>query len=60
MGKVLVLGVAIAVGYTIGYRDARANPDHIATRVVQMVRTTFHASPANDIDAKMAKLEGKN
>ncbi len=60
MGKLFVLSVAIAIGYTIGYRDARANPDHIATRLVQVVRTTFHASPSNDIDARMSKLEGKN
>lgn len=60
MGKLFVLSVAIAVGYTIGYRDARANPDHIATRLVQIVRTTFRASPSNDIDARMSKLEAKN
>lgn len=59
MGKLLVLSVAIVVGYTIGYRDARTNPDHIATRAVQMVRTMFGATPTNDIDAKMSRLEGK-
>ncbi len=60
MGKAFVVGVAIAIGYTIGYRDARANSDHIMTRVVEQVRVVFGAKPTNDIDARMAKLEGKS
>ena len=62
MGKLFVLGVAIAVGYAIGYRDARNHPDHIVTRVVEQVRETFGAksASANDVDAVMRKVEGKN
>ena len=60
MGKVFVLGVAIAIGYSIGWRDARANTDHILARAVEQVRTTFNAKPVNDIDATMSRLEGKN
>lgn len=60
MGKAFVIGVAIAIGYTIGFRDARANSDHILSRVVEQVRVTFGAKPMNDIDDRMAKLEGKN
>ena len=60
MGKVFVLGIAIAIGYSIGYRDARANEHHILTRVVDQIRVTFNAKPANDVDATMSRIEGKN
>jgi hypothetical protein len=60
MGKALLLGVAIAVGYSIGYRDARVNSEHILTRAVEQLKVTFGAKPTNDIDAVMSKLEGKN
>ena len=60
MGKMFVLGIAIAIGYSIGYRDARANSDHVLARAVEQVRVTFGAKPVNDIDDKMSKLEGKS
>ena len=61
MGKVFVLGVAIAVGYAIGYRDARQHPDHIVTRAVDQVRVMFGGKGnVNDIDAVMTRVEGKN
>ena len=61
MGKVFLLGCAIAVGYEIGYRDARNHSEHIVTRVVEQVRVTFGGKKsANDIDAVMTKVEGKN
>ncbi len=60
MGKAFVVGVAIAIGYSIGYRDARANSEHIITRVVEQVKVTFGAKPTGDIDAAMTRLEGKN
>lgn len=62
MWKVFVLGVAIAVGYAIGYRDARNHPEHIVTRTVEQVRAMLgeEQASANDIDAVMKKVEGKN
>ena len=62
MGKIFVLGVAIAVGYAIGYRDARVHSEHIVTRAVDQVRETFgsKSASANDIDAVMKRVEGKN
>ena len=61
MGKLFVLGVAIAVGYAIGYRDARHNSEHIVTRAVEHVRVMFGGEGnANDIDAIMTKVEGKS
>ena len=62
MGKIFILGVAIAVGYAIGYRDARTHSEHIVTRAVDQVRETFgsKSASANDIDAVMKRVEGKN
>jgi len=62
MGKLFVLGVAIAVGYAVGYRDARNHSEHIVTRAVEQVRETFGAksASANDVDAVMKRVEGKN
>jgi hypothetical protein len=59
MGKAFVLGIVIAIGYSIGYRDARAHSEHILTRAVEQLRVTFGAKPTNDIDATMLRLEGK-
>jgi hypothetical protein len=59
MGKLFLLGIAIAFGYFIGYRDARAHSDHIVTRSIEEVRVFFGADGSrNDVDAVMNKLEG--
>jgi hypothetical protein len=59
MGKLFVLGIAIVIGYFIGYRDARAHPDHFVTRSIEEVREFFGADGSrNDVDAVMNKLEG--
>jgi hypothetical protein len=60
MGKFFVLGLAIVVGYVLGFRDARNHSDHVVSRAVDQVRETFGAANHNDIDGKMNTLEGKN
>lgn len=60
MGKLFLLGAAIAVGYMLGFRDARAHKDDILTRAVQQVRGTFGGRDVNNVDAVMTKVEGKN
>ena len=60
MGKAFLLGVAIIIGYSIGYRDARVHPKNILARAVDQVKETFNAKPMNDVDAVMTKVEGKN
>ena len=60
MGKLFVLVLAVAVGYSLGFRDARKNSEDILTRAVEQIRVTFGAKPANDVDAVMNKVEGKN
>jgi hypothetical protein len=60
MGKLFVLSIAIAVGYTLGYRDARAHSQDILTRAVTQIRTTFGGNELNNVDAVMSKIEDKN
>ena len=61
MGKIFLLGVAVAVGYFTGYNDARKHSENIVTRSVQEVREFFGADKSrNDVDAIMSKVEGKN
>lgn len=60
MGKYFVLGIAVAIGYAIGFRDARHNQDHIVTRVVEQVRVVFGAQNRNDIDGALNRVEGKS
>jgi hypothetical protein len=60
MGKYVVFCLAIAIGYAIGFRDARQHSDHIVARAVEQVRVAFGAENGNDIDGRMDKLEGKN
>lgn len=60
MGRIVVLGLAIAIGYSIGYRDARHHPEHVLARAVKVVRDTFGAEPRNDVDAMMNRIEGKD
>ena len=61
MGKLFVLGVAVVVGYFLGYNDARKHSEHFVTRSVQEVREFFGGDTnRNDVDAVMNKIEGKN
>jgi hypothetical protein len=61
MGKVFVMGIAVAFGYFVGYKDARKHTENIVTRSVQEVREFFGADKSrNDVDAIMNKVEGKN
>lgn len=60
MGKIFLIVVGIAIGYGIGYRDARTHPEHIVARAVAKVRVAFGDMPTNDVDAVMTKVEGKN
>lgn len=59
MGKLLLILACIAIGYEVGFRDARRHEDHVVTRAVAQVRTTFGGRSANDVDEIMDKLEGK-
>ena len=53
-------GAALILGYTLGFKDARTHSENILVRAVNEVRVAFGAKPANDVDAVMTKVEGKN
>jgi hypothetical protein len=58
MGKVLLVAIGVAFGYSVGFRDAEAHRKHIATRVVELLRSTFHGRSGTDVDSMMTRLEG--
>jgi hypothetical protein len=60
MGKYFVLGFAVAIGYAIGFRDARHHQEHIVSRAVEQVRGLFGDQRRNDFDGAMNRVEGKN
>lgn len=60
MGKFFLMGVAVVIGYSFGFRDARKHSENILVRAVDKIGTAFGATPTNDIDAVMTKVEGKN
>jgi len=57
MGKVLLLAVGVAFGYSVGFRDAEAHRKHVATRVVEQLRSTFHGRSGTNVDSIMSRLE---
>ena len=59
MGKVLLLAAGLVFGYTMGFRDAAANRKDLATRMVDELRTVFHARSGTNVDSIMTRLEGK-
>jgi hypothetical protein len=60
MGKFLLVGMAVVIGYSFGFRDARKHSENILVRAIDTISTAFGATPTNDIDAVMTKVEGKN
>ncbi|HEX9564562.1 MAG TPA: hypothetical protein VF981_11350 [Gemmatimonadaceae bacterium] len=59
MGKVFLLVAGVALGYSVGFRDAAANRKHIASRVVEQLRSTFHGRSGTDVDSLMSRLEDR-
>jgi hypothetical protein len=59
MGKLLLLVAGIVFGYTMGFRDAAAHREDIATRVVAQLRTAFHAQSGTNVDSMMTRLESR-
>ena len=57
MGKIVLVCLGIAFGYTVGFRDAEAHRKHVATRVVEGIRSVFHGRSGTDVDAMMTQLE---
>lgn len=59
MAKLLLLAAGMVFGYTVGFRDAAANRKDVATRVVEELRTAFHARSGTNVDSMMTRLEDK-
>lgn len=58
MKKAIVLiGVGIAIGYFVGFKDAQEHPQDIVHRAVLHVEKTSRDRDANDIDAVMRRVE---
>ena len=60
MGKLFLVGAAIAVGYMLGFKDAQKHKDHIVARAVHRVGGSIGGRDVNNVDAVMTKVEGKN
>jgi hypothetical protein len=58
MRKVLVLlGIGMAAGYFIGFKDASAHEKNVVHRLVARVRGDMEGKVGNDVDAVMDRLE---
>lgn len=57
MKKVLLLLVGIAIGYFVGFRDARAHDETIVARLVTRVGGDHRANVITDVDSKMRDAE---
>ena len=61
MGKIFLFAAALALGYSLGFKDARMHSENIVVRAVNQVGIAFGGNHStNDVDAVMSKVEGKN
>ncbi len=54
---IIPLAVGIAIGYFVGFKDARTHADDVIHRMVEHVAGTTRDRDANDVDAMMRRLE---
>jgi hypothetical protein len=57
MKKVLLLLVGIAIGYFVGFKDARSNDETIVARLVTRVGGDHRANVITDVDRQMQEAE---
>ena len=50
MKYILLLTVGVAIGYTVGFRDAQVNNRTIVSRVVERIGGSNRANFENDLD----------
>ncbi len=53
---VIILAVGIAIGYFVGFRDARVNQKNIVERVIDRVGGDARGGVSNDVDRQFEKL----
>lgn len=60
MYKILLfLALGVAVGYGYGWNDAQLNEKAIYERIVDRIGGSNRDLVSNDVDARMAKSEGR-
>ncbi len=60
MYKILLfLTIGVAIGYSYGWKDAQVNEKAVYERVVDRIGGTNRDLVSNDIDARVAKSEGR-
>jgi len=55
---IVLLAIGIAIGYFIGFGDAKKHADNVVQRMVTRIGMGAGAQ-GNDIDARMEKVGGK-
>ena len=58
MGRVILLVIAVSLGYMFGFRDAQAHEHDVVSRMVDHIRTSL-GHPGSNVDSIMTTLEGK-
>jgi hypothetical protein len=57
MKKILLLIAGIAIGYFVGFRDARTHDETIVARMVDRVGGDHRANVITDVDKQMTDAE---
>ena len=55
----VLLGIGMAAGYFIGFKDAGVHEKNVVYRLVARVRGDMEGKVGNDIDAVMERVEKK-
>jgi hypothetical protein len=56
----ILLVIGVAVGYGLGFQDAKQNDENVVARLVSAVGGSSREKVRTDVDATMDKLEDKN
>jgi hypothetical protein len=59
MRYLLVLIIAISVGYTLGFQDAREHDKPIVVRIVEHIEDANRDKMGSDADKKLEEIERK-
>ena len=54
---IFILLLGLAIGYSYGFKDARAHDQTVVTRMLDQVGGSTRGKVSNDVDSKMDKAE---
>lgn len=60
MKYILLLTVGVAIGYTVGFRDAQVNNRTIVSRVVERIGGSNRANFDNDLDRQSEAVSAES